>query len=233
MSDLHCAYDKATVHPPIQPDKVGFGSPSDHKIAIARPNTNKACRTGFSLVVKRTRRVATASAIAMLGVFLACFDWIGLHALGSVHSKLEYMEQVLFNAQEVYCPIEEINVRLNSKFRVTAKLAHLSHLKSREFKKHRYSTRYKELKKLCKEEIRVYTRKRIDEAVKDGNGSSSWLSRLEDLLDPDGCLSKDAGVLPEHKEAGLSRQEQSDDYAKFISRIIRDYVSLTIAKLPS
>ena len=101
-------------------------------------------------------------------------------------------------------------------------------LKSIEFKKHRYSKHYKELKKQCKVEIRECTRKRIDEAVQDGGGACSWLSRLENLLDPDGCSSKDGGVLSEHREAGLTRQQQADDYAQFISRISRDYVPLTV-----
>ena len=85
-----------------------------------------------------------------------------MFALGSVDLKLDYLEQVVFNAQEIYCPTEEVNVRMNGRFHVSAKLVHLSRMKSIEFKKHRYSKRYKELKKQCKLEIRECTRKTID-----------------------------------------------------------------------
>ena len=51
--------------------------------------------------------------------------------------------QAVFDAQDRYCPVEEFKVRLNRKYFVSAKLAKLSKLKSREFRKHRYSARYK------------------------------------------------------------------------------------------
>ena len=55
---------------------------------------------------------------------------------------------------------------------------------------------------------------------------------MEELLDPDGCTSRDAEVLPEHREAGLTRQQQAEDYAAHISSISREYVPLSRARLP-
>ena len=63
-------------------------------------------------------------------------------------------------------------------------------------------------------------------------GSNSWLGRLEQLLDPNGNSDKHAGVLPEHRVAGLSRQQQAEDYARHISKISREYVPLSQAVLP-
>ena len=71
------------------------------------------------------------------------------------------------------------------------------------------------------------------QAVSDDGGSNSWLSKMENLLDPDGCSSRHGGVLPEHRDAGLTPQQQAEDYAQFISRISREYVPLTKAKLPA
>ena len=85
----------------------------------------------------------------------------------------------------------------------SAKLARLAKLKSAEFRKHRYSTRFKELKKECRAEIQSIKRKRIQDAVNEGDGSNSWLGRLESLLDPNGKSDKRGGVLPEHLAAGL------------------------------
>ena len=115
---------------------------------------------------------------------------------------------------------------------MSAKLEKLYKLKSREFRKHRYSARYKELKKECDAEIKAIKKKRIDAAVADGSGSNSWLSKMEALLHPDGCSDKHSGILPEHREAGFSRAEQAQDYALHISKISRDYVPLTRAVLP-
>ena len=38
ISNLHISYDKAAILPPIQPDDPRHGKPSDHKVAIVRPN---------------------------------------------------------------------------------------------------------------------------------------------------------------------------------------------------
>ena len=108
----------------------------------------------------------------------------------------------------------------------------MSRLKFKEFRKNRYSSKFKDLKKECDAEIKEIKRKRIAAAVADGKGSNSWLSKMEELLDPDGCSDKNAGVLPEHREAGLNRHEQAQDYASHISKISRDYVPLSRAALP-
>ena len=79
VSNLHQVYDKAVVLPPIQPDRVGYGVASDHSVAIVRPNSDKAFRTGFCRKVVRTRRSVLASSLAMLGLFLATFNWTSFH----------------------------------------------------------------------------------------------------------------------------------------------------------
>ena len=73
-------------------------------------------------------------------------------------------------------------------------------------------------------EIRRIEAACINAAVEDAAGNNSWLGRLESLLDPDGCSRPDGDVLPEHKDLGLSQQEQAEDYAHHISQISRDYV---------
>ena len=103
-------------------------------------------------------------------------------------------------------------------------MVNISKLKSQEFKRNGYSTRYKELKTAAKLEIKDIRSRKINEAVADAGGSNSWLSRMEALLDPDGCSERMGNVLPEHKERGLSPLEQAEDYALHISSISREYV---------
>ena len=54
---------------------------------------------------------------------------------------------------------------------------------------------------------------------------------MEMLLDSDGCSDRNAGVLPEHLNSGLTRAEQAEDYAKHISSISKEYVPLSRARL--
>ena len=143
------------------PSNLGHGRPSDHSVAIARPNVDAAMRTGFSRSEKRTRRAVLASGVALLGLFLACHDWTNLHNLQGVDAKLEYVNHTLLTAQDHYCPLETYTVRLGRHPHVSARLARLSKLKANEFKKHRYSHRFKQLKKECKEELKNIKQKRI------------------------------------------------------------------------
>ena len=117
-------------------------------------------------------------------------------------AKLDQVNSILLSAQDHFCPVETFKVRLGRHPMVSARLARLSKLKSLEFKKHCYSQRFKDLKKQCKAELRMIKQKRINAAVEAGEGSNSWLGRLESLLDPEGKTNKNAGLLPEHRIAG-------------------------------
>ena len=135
VSNLHCEYDKAKILPPIEPDTKNYGKPSDHSVAVVRPNVDRGARTGFSRTETRTRRVMTATNVMRMALFLACFSWTSLYSLKGVDSKLDYVESVLFAAQDSFCPLQSYTVKLNGSYRVSAKLAHLSKLKTKEFRK--------------------------------------------------------------------------------------------------
>ena len=99
---------------------------------------------------------------------------------------MEYVNHTLLTAQDHSCPLETYTVRLGRHSHVSARLARLSKLKANEFKKHRYSHRFKQLRKECKEELKNIKQKRIQAAVDYGDGTNSWLGKLDILLDPDG-----------------------------------------------
>ena len=55
---------------------------------------------------------------------------------------------------------------------------------------------------------------------------------MEHLLDPEGNSTSTHDVLPEHLAAGLTSQEQVEDYADHISKINREYTPLSCAIIP-
>ena len=94
-------------------------------------------------------------------------------------------------------PLETFTVKTDRHPYASAKLAKLSKLKAAEFKKNRYSTKFKDLKAECKTELRRIKQSRIQEAVRAGDSNNSWLGRMEQLLDPNGNTDRRGGVLPE------------------------------------
>ena len=101
-----------------------------------------------------------------------------MYSLQEVNAKLDYVNSVVFDAQDYFCPMETFKIKLNQKFIVSAKLAKLSKMKSQEFKRSRYSSRFKALKKQCRDEVKAIKQRRINAAVEDGEGSNSWLSKI-------------------------------------------------------
>ena len=70
-----------------------------------------------------------------------------LYNTKGVDAKLDVVNDIFAYAQDTFCPMEEFKVRLNGGYLVSAKLARLSKMKAKEFKKNGYSKRFKELKK--------------------------------------------------------------------------------------
>ena len=101
-----------------------------------------------------------------LAFYLACVNWLPLYDAVGVNAKLEVFENVTHFAQDSFCPLEHFRVKLNNKFHVTAKMARLCKLKSDEFKKNQYSTRFKEMKKLVAAEKKEAQRKKIEDWAK-------------------------------------------------------------------
>ena len=162
----------------------------------------------------------------MLGIFLANLDWSLLTGVNGTDEKLDIVNEVLFSSQEVFCPLKQFSVKVDRHPYATAKLACLAKVKAKEFHKNRYSPRFKQLKRECREEIKKAKQRKIEEAIRAGSGNNSWLGKLEQLLDPGGKTDKARGVLPEHLAAGLTRKQQADDYALHITRISWEYVPL-------
>ena len=133
-------YDKAVVLSPLQPDDVRQGRPSDHAVAISRPNVDKGSRSGFLRKVTRSRRVLTASNVAMLGLFLLSFNWAALSQFYDVNQKLDVVNGVLYEAQEAFCPLVHYSVRVDKHSYAASKVTWLSKLKTKEFWKHGYSS---------------------------------------------------------------------------------------------
>ena len=106
--NMHAAYDKAVILPPIQPDVVGRGAISDHSVPLVRPNKDKANRTGFARTEVRRRRSVAASCVAALGLFLATTNWGFLYNTKGVDAKLDVVNYLFAYAQDTFCPMEEL-----------------------------------------------------------------------------------------------------------------------------
>ena len=102
---------------------MGVGSPSDHCVAVASPNCDKSARTGFTRKETRFRRAVTVSRLAMLGLFLSSFDWSGLCGVDGTNQKLDLVNEVLFSAQEAFCPVQQFTVKVDRHPYASANLA--------------------------------------------------------------------------------------------------------------
>ena len=226
ITDAHGSFE--SIAPPIGPDVAGNGDPSDHKVAIARPTANAGRRSGLSRYAMRTRRTLTTATLMMLSLCLATIDWSPMYDAGGIDSMVESFNSTLDQAINQYCPAITTRVRLNDKFYVSARLAELSAAKNKEYRKHKNSQRYRELKREVKIEIKESNKKKINDEITNAKGTYAWLKKIAKLSDRIGDKAKVEIKLPEHIEKGLTEIEQCEDIAAFISRISREYHPLSV-----
>ena len=109
----------------------------------------------------RTRRHVTTGSLLTLGVCLATYDWRSMYDAKGVDLKVDIFDNAMDEVVNLYCPEVTSCVRLNDKFYVSARLAELSEEKSKEYKAHKNSNRYKKLRREIKEEILASNSKKI------------------------------------------------------------------------
>ena len=169
FTNAHKHYDRATVGPPIGPDVAGVGTASDHAVAVARPVVDRGSRRGISRYTVRKRRVVTAGTLLSLGICLAVFDWKLLYDANGIDAKVDYFNHSINEVIDKYCPEKSTGVRLNGKFYVSAKCTELSNEKNKEYRLHKNSPRFKQLRSELKKEIKESNKKKIDVEVTKAN----------------------------------------------------------------
>ena len=164
-----------------------------------------------------------------VSLHLATMSWDLLY---EVDAMVEVFDTCMAKVVGNYCPEEKIKVRYSGKFFPSSKLAVLSKLKSKEYKKHGNSPHFKNLKKLIKSEKKLICKKLIEKAVTEAGKNHKLLKGVKKFGASHAEQNCPPTRLPDHVDKDLSPTQECNEIAKFFSSIAGEYKPLDLNRLP-
>ena len=233
LSNLQRFYDEPVIVPPIQPDNLNKGSPSDHNGVFVTPHTNPSEPQLRTKIVK-TIRPLPESLITVFGQKLQNEDWTNLdpslNSTEMVNCYQKSMERIVVNT----FPEKEIKIYPDDKPWYNEKLRKMKRMRQRLYMKGRRNEQYLECKKKFEElkdnEILKYIAK-VKKEVKEGKRGSSY-ANLRRLGSQPFESNQKGFQLPNFVQENLSNLECAENIANFFSRVSQEYQPLNVNNLP-
>ena len=152
ISDMSKWYQSPVCLPPLAADPGTGGQPSDHLTVIMRPISafnNNPARTKREILVRPMKQ----SGIDMFGNWVTQQNWEEVLEAENVDKKSEILQNILMEKIDEYLPHKKRIISSDDQPYCTDKMKTLKRQKTREYRKHRTSTKYKELNIQCQKEI--------------------------------------------------------------------------------
>ena len=157
VTDIGQYYLEPIIRPAVQPDNPASASPSDHSIAFAKANTSS------DIPVERTFRSHTIrplpdEAISGFASWVQHEPWTFVYDGLDVSDMVDRLNFLLQHNLDTHCPTKTVRTsNLDGKVTSVA-VKQASRRKNREYVKHGNSSKYKELKKEVKSELKLAQR---------------------------------------------------------------------------
>ena len=232
VTNLGRFFNEPIIIPPIFPDVLGHGVPSDHSGVFATPNTNSTQVTQRTKVKKKIRPLPE-SLFPAFETKLDNQNFNFTKEMSPTEMVQKFQDTLTTMVSETF-PEKEIIVKSDDKPYFTENLRHLKRRRQREYTKHGRTEKYLLLKdefeeKLKNEELKYLEKISIE--VTEGKRGSTYPALKKLGLRP-GEESQSGFVLPNHAQANLTPAQSAELIAEHFSQISQQYAPLNIANLP-
>ena len=199
ISDMVHLFSESVVIPNVPTDipdgKPGGGKPSDHNIVYCEPRLVPESKPAKRLVTKKTRRITDLKKQKLAG-------WIQRETWEEMYNSKDMAKsfsEIVNNNIDKFCPVEEVKIsQLEGKICSLA-LQNLVRQKKREFEKHGYFLKYKDLKKKIKVRIKKEAEKSIDRLLDNAEAQGmKWIREANRLSARPGEDQSPTFSLPSH-----------------------------------
>ena len=232
LSNLHCFYDVPLIVPPIQPDCLTKGVPSDHSGVFATPLSNTNQQKG-SKVTKYIRPLPE-SLCEVFREKMESESWDFLNLALEPTQLVDLLQSYFKAAVESTFPQKKIVISPDDKPWFTETLRQLKRQRQRIYFKQGKSPAYWQIKVKFEEimslEMIKYKDKVIREVLEGKRGCS--YAGLKKLSMAPGDSSEIGFQLPNHVEQDLSSKESVEVIADFFAQVSQEYSPLNIQDLP-
>ena len=144
VTDMWEYYQEPIILPPLLPDIVGVGNPSDHNVPFAKIYTDRRIlrKPNFS---KKTIRPFPDSGISEFGRWIQNEDFNEVTEAVDATEKVEALQNILSNKVKDIFPEKSIKIYHSEKEWMNTELRILRRQKSREYYKNKKSKKFMEL----------------------------------------------------------------------------------------
>ena len=216
--------------PPINPDRLSQGKPSDHLVVLMQP----LCAS--IPVPPRVYRTVTTRPITESGLqsYRAWIEeqrWLEVYQCTSAHGKAEIFQKIVMENYQRCFPTKSMKVCDADQPWVSRSLKKLDRLTKREFYKHKQSEKWMKLneqfKKKCSEEKQRYYENIVSD-LKESN-ISQWYSKIKRMSGQGENLSTETSV---DELMGLTDHEQVEKISDHYAGISHEYEPLKSGDFP-
>jgi hypothetical protein len=170
VSDMVHLYRESNVIqnvPTNIPDgQPGGGKQSDHSVVFCQPRLESLSKPARVMVMKKTRRF-NENRKRIFATWIQSELWEDIF---NSKNKAEKMIEIVNGKLDQICPVDEVQIsQLDGKINSLA-LQKLTRLKQREYTKHGWSAKYKDLKKKVKHRVKKEGEKAISNMLENAKG---------------------------------------------------------------
>ena len=234
VTDLWNFYQNPEILPPLKPDILGVGMPSDHSVPYAKTYTDRRVmrRKNYSMKIIRP---FPDSGICEFGQWVLNEDFSEVKAAPTTTDMVAKLEEVISTKVDAIFPQKSIRVYEGDKEWMDSELRSLRRQKSREYVKNKKSEKFIELNKkfnaMKEENSKNFVETKV-EAMK-SLSLSKFYKKIKEIGARLGECNKSTFSITSHVEQSLDANQAAEKIAEHFSAISKEYSPLDTQKLPS
>ena len=227
ISDMSPLYNEPVITKNVPTDipdgRPGGGKTSDHPIVYARPRLERGVKSTKQMVVKKTRRL-DEDRKRKLAEWIQHESWEELY---DSQGMAEKFSEMVFRKLDDICPEESIKItKFDGKVKSLA-LQKLGRMKLREYSKHGFSSRFKDLKRKMKERVKFEGKKALDKLLEDaGEKSNKWMREVNRISARPREDRSSTFSVQSHIDASLTPLQSAEKFVAYFSKISQEYTPI-------
>ena len=232
-TDLSEYYQTPIILPPLQPDVMGVGKPSDHSVPFAIKYLDRGKPRPKNFTLKEVRPFPD-SGVSEFGRWIQFENFSFLNTVDDPTEKVSAFENIISVKVDAIFPTKEVKIHNLDKEFMSNQMRILRRQKSREYSRKGRSEKFLKMQKEFLDLKSANSIKYIEEIEELKNCNlGQFFKKIKQIGARQGEIVNKTFQLPSHSEQNLSTEESAEIIAKHFSSISKEYPPIDAEKLPS
>ena len=233
ITDLTEYYQTPIILPPLQPDVMGVGKPSDHSVPFAIKYLDRGKPRPKNFTLKEVRPFSD-SRVSEFGRWIQFENFSFLNTVDDPTEKVSAFENIISVKVDAIFPTKEVKIHNLDKEFMSNQMRKIRRQKSREYSRKGRSEKFLKMQKEFLDLKSANSIKYIEEIEELKNCNvGQFFKKIKQIGARQGEIVNKTFQLPSHSEQNLSTEESAEIIAKHFSSISKEYPPIDAEKLPS